>query len=78
MHISEIFTTFAVDLVKRYQSIHILLTALAIISRSKKKAYETDFSEIGIKHQQEDYTLFQLPVIHAIGVNSWVIGQVSS
>jgi hypothetical protein len=38
LHISEIFCTFAVDLVKRYRSIHILLTALAIISRSKKKS----------------------------------------
>ena len=36
LHVSIILCTFAVDLVKRYQSIHILLTALAIISRIPK------------------------------------------
>jgi len=36
LHIRKFYCTFAVDLVKRYQSLHILLTALAIISHVQK------------------------------------------
>ena len=67
-------STFAVDLVKRYQSIHILLTALAIISRIPKTLQ--DLTEIARNNDKGiPADVFFLSYITMLTRTVWVLRE---